>query len=59
MDKNMGSALVLVLEMVLDEDVDLALEEGMDSTSALAVAKVLALSLGEGHMDREHHPRGD
>ena len=65
MDRNMDSTLVLVLEMVLDEDVALALEEGMDVTLVLAMAMVLALVLGEdvvrtqGHLDRGHHPRGE
>ena len=64
MDKNMDSTLVLVLKLVLDEDVALALEEGMVVTPALAIAMVLAVVLGEevvrtqGHLDRRHHPRG-
>ena len=62
MDKNMESTLVLVLELVLDEDVVMALEEGVDVTPALALAMVLALVLGEdvlqGHLDRRHPSRG-
>ena len=64
MDKNMDSTLVLVLELVLDEDVVLTLEEGVDIAPALAMAMVLALVLGEdvvrtqGHRDRRHHSKG-
>ena len=64
MDKNMDSTLVLVLELVLDEDVVLALEEGMDVTPALALAMVLAVVLGEDvvrtqrHLYRRHPSRG-
>ena len=60
----MDSTLVLVLEMVLDEDVAMALEEGIDFTPALATAIVLALVLGEdvvrtqARLDRRHHLRG-
>ena len=60
----MDSTLVLALELVLDEDVVLALEEGMDVTPALALAMVLALVQDEDvvgtqrHLDRKHHPRG-
>ena len=62
----MGSTpgLALVLVLVLDEDVVLALEEGVDCAQALALAMVLALVLDEdavhtqGHPDRRYHSRG-
>ena len=64
MDKNIDSTLVLVLVLVLDGDVVLALEEGVDCVQALALAMVLALVLDDdvvrtqGHPDRRYHSRG-
>ena len=58
MDKNIDSTLVLVLELVLDEDVVLALEEGVDVAPAPALVLGKDVVRTQGHPDRRHHSRG-
>ena len=57
MEKNMDSTLVLVLVLVLDEDVVLVLEEGVDIAPALALVLDEDVVRTQGHPDRRHHSR--